>query len=262
MTTLSRRAFFATTGVAVAIPASGSARAMVQDAEGGLPPTYPSQEPDVVRAVVGKAHVDYEAVRELVTPRPELAKAAWDWGFGDWETALGAASHMGRHDIAELLIEHGARPDLFTFAMLDQVDVVRAFCEANPGIQRMHGPHGITLLAHARFGKAERVNEYLQQLGDADVGATNEPIDETTGATFVGDYVPADAPDTVLLIRWHERRGIVTFQRDDRQMRFLNYLGDAAFSPGGARSVRLEFNTAAGTLTIRDGDLRITARRR
>ena len=123
------------------------------------------------------------------------AKAAWDGGFGDWESARGAASHMGRRDITEVLIEHGARPNLFTFAMLGQVDVVRAICRANPGIQRLHGPHGITLRSHARNGGAQAASvvEYLEELGGADVGQVNEPLDEQTARIYSGDYEPGGA---------------------------------------------------------------------
>ncbi|MCH8004828.1 MAG: ankyrin repeat domain-containing protein, partial [Planctomycetes bacterium] len=42
--------------------------------------------------VVRYSHFDIDAVHELITDRPALAKASWDWGFGDWESALGAAS--------------------------------------------------------------------------------------------------------------------------------------------------------------------------
>jgi len=79
-----------------------------------------------VQAFVGNAHGDLEAVRAALVAEPRLANAAWDWGGGDWETALGAAAHMGRRDIAELLLEHGARLDIFAAAMLGDVDVVRA----------------------------------------------------------------------------------------------------------------------------------------
>jgi len=50
------------------------------------------------------AHFNLARVKELVGRHATLAKAAWDWGFGDWETALGAASHVGNRDIAELLL--------------------------------------------------------------------------------------------------------------------------------------------------------------
>src|SRR5688572_23370011 len=67
---------------------------------------YPSLNDDVVSGVVGASHGNIDKVKELISRRPELAGAAWDWGFGDWETALGAASHVGRRDIAELLISY------------------------------------------------------------------------------------------------------------------------------------------------------------
>ncbi len=93
MTSISRRTFFAASSFTLlaATPRTSVANAMVPRIDGGLPESFPTQDPEVVRAVVGKAHVDYDGVRQLVAPRPELAKATWDWGFGDWESALGAA---------------------------------------------------------------------------------------------------------------------------------------------------------------------------
>lgn len=266
MPALNRRTFVAASAAALVAPTMKvrAATAMVSVIDGGLPASYPSHDPDLVREVVAKAHGDYDRVRELVTPRRALAKVAWDWGFGDWESALGAASHVGRRDIADLLIEHGARPNLFTFAMFGQVDVVRATCDANPGIQRQPGPHGITLMSHARNGgdDAAAVVEYLEQLGDADIGVTNLALDEETASMYVGNYQPEGAPDVVF--RMGLRRGTLTFQRDERDMRFLNHLGNNEFSPGGAASVRISFdvlNGAALALAIRDGDLLVKANR-
>ena len=107
---------------------------------------YPSMNDSMVSGIVGASHANIDKVRELVTMRPELACASWDWGFGDWETALGAASHVGRRDIAELLMSHGARPDIFTFTMLGMLKSVQEIIETIPGIQKNRGPHGITLL--------------------------------------------------------------------------------------------------------------------
>ena len=268
MPALSRRTFVAASSATLVAPLVkvSAAAAMVQTIDGGLPASYPSQDPDLVREVVTKSHFSYDRVRELVTPRPALAKAAWDWGFGDWESALGAASHMGRRDIAELLIEHGARANLFTFAMFGQVDVVRATCEANPGIQRYPGPHGITLLAHARSGglDAAAVVEYLETLGDADLGVTNLALDEGATARYVGTYETEGTSGVIFRIAVNERRKVLTFQRDQRTRRFLNYLGSDEFSPGGAASVRISFDVDNGTalgLTIRDGDLVVKAHR-
>lgn len=98
---------------------------------------------------VGNAHGDLDAVRAALEADPTLANAAWDWGGGDWETALGAAAHMHRRDIAELLLAHGARLDVFAAAMLGDVDVVRATLAAHPEMRDAKGPHGIPLAAHA-----------------------------------------------------------------------------------------------------------------
>jgi hypothetical protein len=120
----------------------------------------------LVHEVVGVAHVDLARVRELLEQQPRLVNAAWDWGGGDWETPLGAAAHMGRRDIAEYLLAHGARLDLFAAAMLGKLEVVRVALAAFPSALRVPGPHGIPLLAHARAGGAEAaaVAAYLEEL--------------------------------------------------------------------------------------------------
>ena len=102
-----------------------------------------------VEAFVGNAHGDLEKVRSLLEDDPTLVNAAWDWGGGDWETALGAASHMHEREIALFLIDHGARIDIFAAAMLGWVDVVRALLAERPELREAKGPHGIPLAAHA-----------------------------------------------------------------------------------------------------------------
>jgi hypothetical protein len=109
-------------------------------------------DPTQVQAFVGNAHGDLDAVRAALDAEPLIANAAWDWGGGDWETALGAAAHMGRRDIAELLLEHGARLDIFAAAMLGDVEVVRAILAAHTESRNATGPHGIPLRAHAEAG--------------------------------------------------------------------------------------------------------------
>jgi hypothetical protein len=111
--------------------------------------------PDDVHEFVRTAHGGLEEVRAMLDREPALVNAAWDWGGGDWETGLGAAAHMGRRDIAELLLERGARLDLFAAAMLGHVDVVRAIVDAYPAMREAAGPHGIPLVEHARKGGPE-----------------------------------------------------------------------------------------------------------
>jgi hypothetical protein len=106
----------------------------------------------LVNEFVLKAHGDLGVVKQLLEQEPAIVNAAWDWGGGDWETGLGAASHVGRRDIAEYLLEHGARMDVFAAAMLGEVEIVRAMLDAQPALREARGPHGIPLLAHAEAG--------------------------------------------------------------------------------------------------------------
>ena len=112
---------------------------------------------------VGNAHGDLDAVRTALESDPTLANAAWDWGGGDWEVALGAAAHMGRRDIAELLLAHDARMDVFAAAMLGEVEIVRAILATHPEMRDAKGPHGIPLRAHAEAG-GEQASAVLELL--------------------------------------------------------------------------------------------------
>jgi hypothetical protein len=120
----------------------------------------------LVEEFVGKAHGDLDRVRALLAQEPALLNASWDWGGGDWETALGAASHMGRRDIAEFLLGQGARGDLFAAAMLGSLEIVKAIVQFDPSVINVPGPHGIPLIRHAIAGgePAKAVLEYLESL--------------------------------------------------------------------------------------------------
>jgi hypothetical protein len=123
-------------------------------------------ESKLVQEFVGNAHGDLNRVKELLAQEPGLINATWDWGGGDFETALGGASHMGRRDIAEFLLDHGARLDIFAATMLGKLDIVKAALAAYPETIKTPGPHGIPLIAHAQAGgeDARAVLEYLQSL--------------------------------------------------------------------------------------------------
>jgi hypothetical protein len=112
------------------------------------------------------AHSDIDMVKKLLDKEPGLVNATIDWGGGDWETGLGGASHMGRRDIVELLLERGARPDLFCATMLGQLETVKAFLTLQPKMIDTKGPHGFTLHWHAQVGgkNSEAVLDYLQSI--------------------------------------------------------------------------------------------------
>lgn len=112
------------------------------------------------------AHSELDQVKKLLERFPTLVNAAMDWGGGDWETALGGASHMGRVDIVEHLIQHGARMDLFCATMLGQLEIVKSVLTWQPHLIDAIGPHGFTLHFHAQVGgePAQPVLDYLQSL--------------------------------------------------------------------------------------------------
>jgi hypothetical protein len=131
------------------------------------PKRPPALAPDLVRDFVQKAHADLAGTKNLLAEQPALLNATWDWGGGDFEMAIGGAGHMGNRAIAELLISQGARFDIFVAAMLGKIEFVRAALTAWPELVHSHGPHGISLLRHARAGgePAAGVVDYLLSKG-------------------------------------------------------------------------------------------------
>lgn len=133
-------------------------------------PDFPEHHPQFDRARVKRfviaGHANLPAVKAMLAEEPNLINGAIDWGNGDFETALGGASHMGRRDIAEYLLEHNARMDIFAATMLGQIDIVKAAVAAFPNIVNVPGPHGIPLIVHAEKGgaAAKAVLEFLQPL--------------------------------------------------------------------------------------------------
>jgi hypothetical protein len=214
--------------------------------------------------MVGVSHGNLARVRELVQQHPELAKASWDWGFGDWETALGAASHVGNRTIAELLLEHGAPPTMFSAAMLGQLDVLKAFLAATPGLQRLRGPHGLTLMVHARNGgpQAAAVVEFLQALGNADQPYRNEPLTTDERASLVGRYAFGDRPRDNFVVSLD--RNSLMIARVGATPRGLVHQGQFSFHAAGAPGVAIRFQSDGGkttALTVSDPDLVVRARR-
>ncbi|RIK61108.1 hypothetical protein DCC62_27860 [candidate division KSB1 bacterium] len=128
------------------------------------PPALP---PDLVKEFVIAGHGNLDRTKELLAKEPGLLNAAWDWGGGDFETALGGAGHMGQRDIAEFLLSQGSRMDIFVAAMLGKLDIVKAMLAAYPELIYSKGPHGLAFLHHAKKGGDEAlpVLKYLETLG-------------------------------------------------------------------------------------------------
>jgi hypothetical protein len=226
-----------------------------------VPDTFPTQPAELVREMVTVSHFDLKRVQELLKARPSLARASWDWGFGDWESALGAASHMGNKPIAEYLISRGGRPSLFSAAMLGQLEVVKAMIIANPGAQRIRGPHGIGLLAHAKAGgePARFVFEFLKSLGDADAEPSLSLADREI-AIWAGTYLFGYGESQRIEVTVEEHQGLasiyspLTWTRRGMMGRPLVYVGERSFYPAGAPSVRINFaeKDASVVMTVHD----------
>jgi hypothetical protein len=254
---LSRRAFLA------AAPALALVPGVEAQPSDPVSDVFPAHEPAAVREVVTVAHGNLARVKALVGPRPALARVSWDWGFGDWETPIDAASHMGHRAIAEYLLEHGARPTVFTAAMLDQVDVVKRLVEATPGLQRLRGPHGLNLTQHARAGGARAVLDYLRALGDADPRYPDEPLADAERQAILGEYAFGSGASERLRVARNEQ-GALVIQRQGSIERNLFHHGGLVFNPSGAEAVRIRFRAREGEprlLIVEDGPVVVEARR-
>ncbi len=234
---------------------------------------YPSLDKELVSEVVGKSHFDLDRVKEIVNQRPELSRSVWDWGFGDFESAIGAASHVGREDIVRFLISRGARPTLFTHAMLGQYEVVKATCEANPGIQRVEGPHGFNLMFHARIGlriegrtpqekeQSQRMVDYLEQLGDADPTIESTDLAEADKQAYLGDYKYGDRPEDGFSVQLNMRK-LLALGKIGSFGGALFCVGPDTFRYNGTSSVTITFQRKLDqvvSLTLEEPGLSLVA---
>jgi hypothetical protein len=224
--------------------------------ENPVPASFPGQDPEMVKEMVGVSHGQIARVKELVARHQTLAKAVYDWGFGDWESAIDAASHVGNREIAEFLLANGARPTIFSAAMLGHLDAVKAYIAASPGIQKIKGPHSITLLRHAMAGgvQAKPVLDYLKTVEGADDRLPVQPLTADDLARLKGSYESG--------IEVTVDREQLTFGAGGRTHR-LDHLGSYEFYPTGAEHVRIRFDASAAgvTLTVHETGVVLTARK-
>lgn len=236
-----------------------------------LPPhdRYPAIQLSIAAEVVGFAHFDLEKLKQHVDDRPELAKANWDWGFGDWESPIAAASHVGRKDIVDYLIGKGATPTIFTYAVLGQYEAVKAMIGSYPGIQKNFGPHGISLLQHAKTAlqtegvdksKAQQLIEYLQSLGDSDT-QKYLTLDESEKTKYLGDYKYGEGKQDGFSIKLNMRK-MISLGKLGNTGGALFRIGENEFTYQGAPSVTVKFLVQDGrvlSLTINEPGMVLTA---
>lgn len=125
----------------------------------------PALAPDLVKEFVIAGHGNLQKVKDMLAQQPGLLNAVWDWGGGDYESAIEGAGHVGNRDIAEYLLSQGARTNIFQAAMLGKMDIVKATLTAFPNLKTSKGPHGLMLIHHATKGGVGEMVEYLKEIG-------------------------------------------------------------------------------------------------
>ena len=132
------------------------------------PPQEPAPLPiPLVKEFVIAGHGDFTKVQDMVKQTPNLIYTKFDWGNGDYEAAIEGAGHVGNKEIANYLIESGSRVSLYVLTMLGKTELVKPILEAYPALIHAKGPHGFTLLHHAKVGgkDGEELFNYLQSKG-------------------------------------------------------------------------------------------------
>ena len=120
-----------------------------------------------VKEFVVAGHGNFDQVKKMLAEMPTLLYATWDWGNGDFETALEGAGHVGNKEIANYLIGLGARTNLFVLTMLGKTSIVKNFLDTFPQYLNARGPHGFTFFHHAQKGgeDARELFDYFQSKG-------------------------------------------------------------------------------------------------
>ena len=135
---------------------------------------YPDVEPykiELVKEFVVAGHGvkdgDLDKVKSMLHDYPNMIYSKYDWGNGDFEAAIEGAGHLANKEIAEYLINAGSRVTLFILCMLGKTNLVKPILEEYPKLVFAIGPHGFTMLHHAKIGgkNSEDLYAYLQEKG-------------------------------------------------------------------------------------------------
>lgn len=125
-------------------------------------PTFPHDE---IEELVLAAHRDLETVEEIIEENPSYVNIPHEWGDGDTESAIQAAAHVGRRDIAEYLLENAGEYEIEVAAMMGDEAEVEAQLDALPELADRRAAHDIHVLAHAAIHGEVGVAELLYAHG-------------------------------------------------------------------------------------------------
>jgi ankyrin repeat protein len=142
-------------------------------------------------------HADLETVKKKAAAKPGLAHA---YNPETDESALGAAAHIGRKDIAEFLLESGAQLDIAAAAMLGRREDVQAFLEKDSNLATSGGAHGIPIAFHAALGGDVEIAQLL--------------LDNGAGEALKNALLGAVHMNRVEMARWLLDHGAITDAKD------------------------------------------------
>ncbi len=112
----------------------------------------------------------HETVANLVASEPDLANAHTAAGL----SAVLLAAYYQKPEIAELLIEHGAKLTLFEAASVGHLETVKSILAADPDLVSAYAADGFYPLGLAAFfGHDDVVTFLLQQGADIQQSANN-----------------------------------------------------------------------------------------
>ena len=157
--------------------------------------------------------------------------------------------------------------------MMGMLKSVQEIIETVPGIQSHGGPHGITLLQHAKnrleakdisssdAANVKNVISYLESLGNADMKPKNLDVTEDEKKKFVGEYRFGNGEGEMFIVDTH-RLGFLQVARKGSSSRKLNKVEENTFSPAGAPSVKIIFkiqDAKAVSLSVHEPQPMVTA---
>jgi len=139
---------------------------------------------------------DLAASSSLLAADPALANSKNEQGV----SAVLMACYMGRKEIRDLLISHGAHLDLHEAAAAGHLPRVRELVDSNPAAASAFSPDGFPVMALAAVFGHEDVARYLHSKG-ADVNAVSK---NGTGYTALTGAV---ASNHACIARWLVENG-------------------------------------------------------
>ncbi|MBZ0276186.1 MAG: ankyrin repeat domain-containing protein [Anaerolineae bacterium] len=131
--------------------------------------TNPELPLETIKEFVSAAHFNLDRVKTMLAEQPALLNVRYDWGNGDWESAVQAGGHMGNRALTGFLLDAGASLDICVAAMMGMRDQVAAYLEADSSLARTRGPHGIGILFHAAMSGDTAIADLLHQHGGGEM---------------------------------------------------------------------------------------------